>query len=434
MFDNREKVAVPGETVGIYCKANPEYYLTAREYDDVVLAPRDESNPHQQWIMDAFWGIKVKDEAGFPAFALVNKATCQALRHGIEEHEKVHTCPYSKEELNEAVLWTQSDDVGNGYKCIRPVDNTNLNLDANHGDQESGGIQEGTDLILFKWKKQENQKWKITPILNPVSQAEEYGEGATNYGGAPYGETKYGIGATNYGGAPYGDAGYEEGTDYQEGPAHVIKTHHGGAGYEEGTDYQEGPAHGIDTYRHNDFPERTNYQEDPAYAVHSHHDDDFPEQVPEGQVVRIYCEQSPDHFLTVRHGEVVLAFSDADDISQHWIKVDEWGNKIRDEAGFPAFALVSKANLKALKHGSQEWDRVELSYYNANDLDESILWTLSADVGHGYQCIRPVGNINLNLDAKLADGKYGNVDDGNELILFGWKKQKNQKWKMLPVD
>lgn len=78
--------------------------------------------------------------------------------------------------------------------------------------------------------------------------------------------------------------------------------------------------------------------------------------------------------------------------------------------------------------------QVDLTYYNENDLDESILWTQSADVGHGYQCIRPVSNINLNLDAKLADGKYGNVEDGNELILFSWKKQKNQKWKMLPVD
>ena len=119
---------------------------------------------------------------------------------------------------------------------------------------------------------------------------------------------------------------------------------------------------------------------------------------------------------------------------QQWIKVDEWGNRVRDEVGFPAFALVNQATLKALKHGNKEWDKVELSYYNANDLDKSVLWTQSDDVGHGYQCLRPVSNIHLNLDVKLADGKYGNVEDGNELILFSWKKQKNQKWKMLSVD
>jgi len=386
--------------VKIYCEANPEYYLTAKE-DSVVLAPGDESNPYQQWIIDGTWGIRVKDSAGFPAFALINKATRQALRHGKEEKEKVHTCPYSKDELNEVVLWTQSDDVGNGYKCIRPVDNTDLNLDANHGDPESGGIQDGTDLILFKWKKQENQKWKISPIsFNPISQVQKHEAEDAPYGDVP-----------KYGGAQYGDV-----------PSY------GSASYGEGVPNYEGAPYGerTDTV--------TNY-EGPAYAVHAHHHhDDFPQRIPEGQSVRIYCEQSPEYFLTVRDGVVVLASGDADDVSQHWIKVDEWGNKLRDEAGFPAFALVNKATLKALKHGSQEWDRVDLTYYNENDLDESILWTQSADVGHGYQCIRPVGNINLNLDAKLADGKYGNVEDGNELILFSWKKQKNQKWKMLPVD
>ncbi|XP_057856732.2 ricin B-like lectin R40G2 [Cryptomeria japonica] len=463
MFGRHEEVEVPGEIVKIYCEANPEYYLTAREYDDVGLAPRDESNPHQQWIMDVTWGTKVRDEAGFPAFALVNKATRQALRHGIEDNEKVHTSPYSKEEVNEALLWTQSDDVGNGYKCIRPVDNTNLNLDANHGDQESGGIREGTDLILFKWKKHENQKWKIVPIFNSVTQDEgyqvagaRYGEDkyggapygeekhATNYGGAPYGEEKYGTGVSNYGDSTYGEEKYGTGVS-NYGDSTYGEDKYGGAPYEEekygtgvtnygGAAYEEGPAHVVKTHHQNDFPEATDYQEDPAYVLHTHHDDDFPEHIPQGQVVRIYCEQSPDHFMTLRNGEVVLTLGDADDISQHWIKVDEWGNQIKDEAGFPAFALVSKANLKALKHGNQEWDKVDLSYYNANDSDESILWTQSADVGHGYQCIRPVGNIHLNLDAKLADGKYGNIEDGNELILFGWKKQKNQKWKMLPVD
>jgi len=43
----------------------------------------------QQWIIDGTWGIRVKDSAGFPAFALINKATRQALRHGKEEKEKV---------------------------------------------------------------------------------------------------------------------------------------------------------------------------------------------------------------------------------------------------------------------------------------------------------------------------------------------------------
>jgi hypothetical protein len=36
-------------------------------------------------------------------------------------------------------------------------------LDALQGDKKSGGIKDGTPVILFKWKKQENQIWKLTP-------------------------------------------------------------------------------------------------------------------------------------------------------------------------------------------------------------------------------------------------------------------------------
>eukprot|EP00252_Welwitschia_mirabilis_P012604 TRINITY_DN2781_c0_g1_i1.p1 TRINITY_DN2781_c0_g1~~TRINITY_DN2781_c0_g1_i1.p1 ORF type:complete len:396 (-),score=100.20 TRINITY_DN2781_c0_g1_i1:431-1618(-) len=394
MFGYSEE-EIPGQVVRIYCEANPDYYLTAREYDDVVLAPRDESNPNQQWIMDETWGIRIKDSAGFPAFALVNKGIRKALKHGVEENEKVILSPYLKGEMNEAVLWTQSADVGNGYKCIRPVHNIDLNLDAHHGDSEGGGIRDGTDVILFKWKKQENQKWKIHPISNINPQAQVLGESGTWAGSS----------TQAYGGLTYG-----EGLRCGSTPSDSYVPHIEDASV----------ALGV------------NYEEATTYPMHQPHRP-FPDSMPKGQSVRIYCEQNPDFFLTNHDGDVVLAPGDENDVTQQWIKVDEWGTRIRDEANFPAFALVSKATLKALKHGTQEWDKVGLSYYNDNELDESVLWTQSADVGHGYQCIRPVTNIHLNLDAKLADGKYGNIEHGNELILFRWKKQKNQKWKMMQV-
>eukprot|EP01018_Ginkgo_biloba_P016538 Gb_37140 [translate_table: standard] len=157
--------------------------------------------------------------------------------------------------------------------------------------------------------------------------------------------------------------------------------------------------------------------------------------MPEGQVLRIYCEANPEYLLTERYGNVVLATAgEAHDFYQQWIKVDEWGDRIKDEEGFPAFALLNKATLKALQHGNREWDKAELSYYDEYEVDESILWSQSDDVGKGYHCLRPVNNIHLNLDAKNADGKHGKVEDGTELILFSWKKQANQKWNMLPVE
>jgi len=78
-------------------------------------------------------------------------------------------------------------------------------------------------------------------------------------------------------------------------------------------------------------------------------------------------------------------------------------------------------------------EQIYLADYNHDKAEQSVLWTLSADVGNGYQCLRPVNNVNLNMDAKAADGHVGGIRDGNELILFEWKKQSNQKWKLQPI-
>lgn len=43
----------------------------------------------QQWIMNTSWIVNAKDDEGFPAFSLVNKATDQALRHGRAKKDKV---------------------------------------------------------------------------------------------------------------------------------------------------------------------------------------------------------------------------------------------------------------------------------------------------------------------------------------------------------
>ncbi|XP_057856750.2 ricin B-like lectin R40G2 [Cryptomeria japonica] len=329
-----------GDTVKIYCEANPDYYLAIFN-GQVAMAPANESDLNQQWIMDTSWSVKAKDEAGFPAFALVNKATGQALRHGRAEKERVTLGPYHADDLNEAVLFTQSADVGKGYQCIRPVNDISLNLDAKvDDDKHHGGLHEGAEVALFKWNKKENQKWKITPILSSS-----------------------------------------------------------GGGYGSGSLYP--PVN---------------------------------EEELQGHAVRIYCEANPEFFMAARGHVAVLSLGSPHDPHQQWIKVDSWGLKLKDEVGFPAFALVNKATKQALKHGDQEWDQIYLADYNHNKLDESLLWTLSADVGNGYQCLRPVNNIHLNMDAKQADGEGGGIYDGNELILFSWKKQSNQKWKLQPFN
>ena len=43
----------------------------------------------QHWYKDEKYGTRVKDEEGFPCFALVNKATGQAMKHSVGDTHPV---------------------------------------------------------------------------------------------------------------------------------------------------------------------------------------------------------------------------------------------------------------------------------------------------------------------------------------------------------
>jgi hypothetical protein len=62
------------------------------------------------------------------------------------------------------VLWTESKDVGKGFRCIRMVNNICLNFDAFHG-----GVRDGTNTVLWKWCEGDNQRWKIVPWCKPLA-------------------------------------------------------------------------------------------------------------------------------------------------------------------------------------------------------------------------------------------------------------------------
>ena len=76
---------------------------------------------------------------------------------------QVKLVPYNPEYLDESVLWTESHDVGKGFRCIRMVNNIYLNFDAFHGDKDHGGVHDGTTVVLWEWAKGDNQRWKILP-------------------------------------------------------------------------------------------------------------------------------------------------------------------------------------------------------------------------------------------------------------------------------
>ncbi|XP_030453120.1 ricin B-like lectin R40G3 [Syzygium oleosum] len=149
-------------TYKVYCKAEPNYSLTIRD-SKVILAPSDSGDPYQKWYKDEKFSTRVKDEEGFPCFSLVNKATGEAIKHSAGASHPVQLVPYNPEQLDASVLWTESKDLGNAYRTVRMVNNVRLNLDAFHGDKQSGGVRDGTTIVLWQWNHGDNQRWKITP-------------------------------------------------------------------------------------------------------------------------------------------------------------------------------------------------------------------------------------------------------------------------------
>ncbi|KAK3132258.1 hypothetical protein QOZ80_6AG0518500 [Eleusine coracana subsp. coracana] len=108
-------------TMRIFCKADEEYNITARD-GAVCLAPSDPSDDCQHWVKGMRYGNEIQDEEEYPAFALVNKATGEAIRHSLGQGEPVRLVPYDANELDESVMWTESKDIGDGFRCIRMLE------------------------------------------------------------------------------------------------------------------------------------------------------------------------------------------------------------------------------------------------------------------------------------------------------------------------
>ncbi|OMP08986.1 hypothetical protein COLO4_05925 [Corchorus olitorius] len=119
LFNNSLAELTNKPTFKVYCKANPNLFLTIRN-GWVILAPADPSNQFQHWYKDDKFGTMVKDEKGFTSFALVNKVTGQALKHSVEPTKPVQLIAYNANDVDESILWSQGEDRGDdGYKRIR---------------------------------------------------------------------------------------------------------------------------------------------------------------------------------------------------------------------------------------------------------------------------------------------------------------------------
>ncbi|KAG1338888.1 Ricin B-like lectin R40G2 [Cocos nucifera] len=338
--------APPQLTVRIFTKAEENYALSIRD-GNVILAPANPRDEYQHWIKDMRYANNVKDEEGFPSFALVNKVTGQAIKHSIGATHPVRLIRYNPDYVDESVLWTESADTGGDFRCIRMVNNIRLNFDAFHGDEDHGGVRDGTTVVLWEWLKGKNQRWKILPY-----------------------------------------SGHHNRPPYSSGVHHVGHESWGGGA--------RGP------------------------------------RTPPQPTVRIFTKAEENYSLSIRDGSVMLAPANPRDEYQHWIKDMRYAHNVKDEQGFPSFALVNKVTGQAIKHSIGATHPVRLIRYNPDYVDESVLWTESADTGEGFRCIRMVNNIRLNFDAFHGDKDHGGVRDGTTVVLWEWLKGKNQRWKILP--
>ncbi|KAG6403176.1 hypothetical protein SASPL_135393 [Salvia splendens] len=143
----------------MYCKADSTYSLSI-SHGKVILVRSNPSDPLQHWIKDDKYSHTVRDKDGLPSFALINKATGQALKHSIGPNHPVQLVEYNPNTLDQSILWAEKE-LGDGYRAVRMVNNIRLNFDALHGERHHGGVHDGTTVVLGEWKNGENQHWRI---------------------------------------------------------------------------------------------------------------------------------------------------------------------------------------------------------------------------------------------------------------------------------
>ena len=84
----------------------------------------------------------------------------------------VQLVPFNPEEEDASVLWTESKDVGKGFRCIRMVNNTRLGFDAFHGDKDHGGVHDSTT-VHSSWGPEAHSvgpKVRRSPEVNKLAR------------------------------------------------------------------------------------------------------------------------------------------------------------------------------------------------------------------------------------------------------------------------
>ncbi|KAF3338188.1 hypothetical protein FCM35_KLT17025 [Carex littledalei] len=126
----------------IICLENTDYSLASRG-GHVVFALTNYFDRYQHWIKDKRHGATIKDSEGQPAFAVINRATGQAISH-CPTSQPVPLVPYNMNSCDESVLWTMSKDAySGGFRYIHRAD-----LISNNWSAVTYTIHDGRNMTL----------------------------------------------------------------------------------------------------------------------------------------------------------------------------------------------------------------------------------------------------------------------------------------------
>ncbi|KAJ4760590.1 Ricin B-like lectin R40C1 [Rhynchospora pubera] len=300
----------------IICRKNPDYSLAIRG-GYVVFVITNPCDRYQHWFKDERHGAAIKDAEDQPAFALVNKATGEAIAH-CPNSRPVPLIQYNVDSRDESVLWTMSKVDFDGYRHIRRVDDISVFFTAQGLTVHDGHI---IDLFSPTEIGDVSFHWKILEVL---------------------------------------------------------------------------PSTPISFYRS---------------SPHT---------------VKIHCRDKLGYNLTVAKDgvTVMLVPSNPKDKYQHWIKETAYGMPVKDEQEKESFAIVSKANGKAIKHGFGKSYLVQLAPFNRNYMDASLLWTESNYRADGFREIRMGSNISIGLhmfDANVVDCPLVGLSIKGTRLVHEWK-------------
>ncbi|XP_060671779.1 ricin B-like lectin EULS3 isoform X2 [Ziziphus jujuba] len=111
-----------------------------------------------------------------------------------------------------------------------------------------------------------------------------------------------------------------------------------------------GAAVGVHHVAHHDLGQNPLLETHFPSSVHHQTHQSIPSNLSDKPTVKVFSKARPDFSLTIRDGKVILAPSDPSDVFQHWYKDEKYSTRVKDEVGFPSFALINKATGQAIKH------------------------------------------------------------------------------------